>query len=188
MTTNLIKTGTRSISIADRAVAATMPENLTMVTNAETKLPDNITQAFVGKDEETIKQFLSRLKEIKTKWEARKKLLVGKTSSEKRADYRVFVTLWAQENGAPNFTLDAPKVERKKKTSVIDEIREERIRNVSPLNLKDEFGETTNDDDLRPAPVDDSAHNSSPVSAETAITETDVEELDSEDDYNEFED
>jgi hypothetical protein len=68
--------------------------------------------------------------------------------------------------------------------SVTDEQLPEALRHVlnSQPSLKDEFGETTNDDDLRPAPVDDSAHIFS------TLSETDVEELDSEDDYNEFED
>lgn len=112
---NLIKTGTRSISIADRAVAATMPDKLTIVKNSkDTPLPDGLTEAFVADSKESAELFVSKLKEIKQKWAVRYKTLAGKTTAEKREDYRVLVIGWAQENGAPHFTLTAPKVDKTK--------------------------------------------------------------------------
>ena len=148
---NLIITGTRSISIADRAVAATMPENVKVVKTPEVELPNGLASAFVGNTDEDVKRFLALLQEIKTKWAARYKTLAGMTTNEKRADYRTMVIAWAQENGAPNFILDEPKVKKEvkkeakspkaKTTGAQKDTVVKKPAPKAPLNLEDEFGE-----------------------------------------------
>lgn len=196
---NLIITGTRSLSIADRAVAATMAGNVTIVTASdEQELPNGITQAFVGNTAADVKAFQEKLKEIKDKWAVRYKTLVGMSTNEKREDYRVMVIGWAQENGAPNFCLDAPKTKaakpaKAKKTGAQANTKVVKAKEpiTAPLDLEDEFGEET-DHVTPPAPAEESTTEELPFEvepeAETVAPEPEAETAPEVEEDNEFED
>lgn len=104
----IINTGTASISIAEKAVAAVLGEKVLLVT-APVAGTERTRAAFAVKNEAGRDEFYTLFDELKAKWDARYKTLKGLTTNEKRNDYKVLVVGWAQENGAETFTLAESK-------------------------------------------------------------------------------
>lgn len=144
---NLIITGTRSISIADRAVAATLGSKVSRH-KFETPTPEGITEAYVGDSPETVATFGERLQSIKKAWGVLYKTLDGEPTAAKTAKYHEMVIQWAIENGAEDFTLatktKAVTVKEKKQPKAKKTGAQATTKVTKPietLNLGDEFGE-----------------------------------------------